>query len=473
MYLNILDRMTNNFQMSFLVSEILILLLYFSSFYFFLCSFTKFSVNKKIVLSFLFIFSLSQLLPFIYALRKQYFTWIFLLLYLGLCEKNIPQKIKIFLLGLLMSMVFFSHRWVSFYWIIFLVSLFLYFPRNKQLTWAILFSIWIWILVNISYFIPFLTIQANIIQDTIIAFINNIQVSSGASKSEEYLYRWFDMYKGQTNNTWISYFFADNILFLYLFSLIKFIRKDKFFIYFLALNLFIFFWSVMAGRLWHIANFFAVYFVGAYLFRYRRILMIFFFLFIISFSLEAYHRNIKNRYFSNIDWYLQNFLEQVPKKNTFLISLPNPFLRYSWYMSDYSAEAILQDSYSVYREKRELTGMLADFKWLFFLYWYDTVILPEYLRWYEIYVIFSYWAENHPPPEASKYFLQGRAKSINFLNSPFFELVQVQGIKSSSNLYGGRYPINYTFRLKKSTSVRYVPDDEIIGESIQAIRMLN
>jgi hypothetical protein len=78
---------------------------------------------------------------------------------------------------------------------------------------------------------------------------------------------------------------------------------------------------------------------------------------------------MNNRYFSIIDSYLQNFYKSVPKQDTFLVTLANPFLRYSGYKIEHSfTEATLRDTYSTFLEKGKITNMLIDFRSLFFLY---------------------------------------------------------------------------------------------------------
>jgi hypothetical protein len=129
----------------------------------------------------------------------------------------------------------------------------------------------------------------------------------------------------------------------------------------------------------------------------------------------------------------------------------------------------LRDTYSTFLEKGKITNMLIDFRSLFFLYWYETVILPESLRWYDIYVVFGYFSENYLSPEAQKYFLNTRISSKHFKDSPLYELVPIEWPKSSFNNYKSYYPINFVFRLKKWVSIRYVPDDEIISDALRAI----
>lgn len=470
MYLNTLERITNNFQLGFLISEITMVVLYFWSFYLFLWSYTKLSYRKKIIVCFLFVFSLSQFVPFIFSLRKQYFCWFFLIFYLAILGRKAVWGIKILLLGLFMSMIFFTHRWIAFYWGIFLIPLFFHPKQNKILILSIFKSILIWLLVNISYILPFFLIQISLLKDTFTLFTNNIQVATGLISTGGYKARWFDMYQGKTDNTWVSYFFANTIIFLYLFSLIRFIRRDKIFIYFVILNLFIFSWSVMAGRLWHVANFFAIYFFWHYIWRQRKMLIIFFSVCLVSFVSTAFQRNMNNRYFSVIDEYLQNFYGHVPKENTFMISLSNTFLRFSGYNNEYSfSRPILMDTYPVFIEKSKLTNTLVDFRSLFFLYWYRTVILPESLKGYDIYVVFGYFTENYLSPEARKYFISNRISSKNFLNSPLYELVNLNGGKSPLNNYKWYYPINSVFRLKEWAEIKYVPDNEIIAEALSAI----
>ncbi len=470
MYLNILERLTDDFQLSFLISEIVILILYFFSLYFFLWVYTKLSFRKKIIVSFLFIFSISQLLPFIFSLRKQYFCWPFLILYLAILGRKLLWKTKIFLLGLLMAMLFFTHRWIAFYGVIFLVTLFLKPKQNFNLIVLVSKSVLIWLIINIAYLTPFLLIQLGLIQDTFTLFLNNAQVAINGTGTNVYKSRWLDMYQWPTDNTWVSYFFGESVIFLYLFSLLKFIWKDKFFIYFTVLNLFIYLWAVMAGRLWHVAIFLAIYFFWQYLCRHKKLLILFFPFFLFPFVSQSFQWNMNNRYFSVIDDYLQNFYDQVPRENTFMVSINNPFLRYSGYKSEYSfTDAILRDTYSAYKEKWDTTNMLVDFRSLFFLYWYKEVILPESLRGYDIYVVFGYFTENYLSPEARKYFLNNRISSKNFLNSPLYELVSLNGGKSRLNNYKWYYPINFVFRLKKWVSIRYVPDNEIVSEALRVV----
>ena len=118
--LYILTLFINDFELSFLILEILIVVLYFFAFYFLINAFSSVSKTKKIIVSILFCFSAPQYLIFIFSIRKQFFAGLFFLLFFGLHKRFGHKLIP---LGIVFSMLFFSHRWVSFYLWVFLLIL--------------------------------------------------------------------------------------------------------------------------------------------------------------------------------------------------------------------------------------------------------------------------------------------------------------------------------------------------------------
>lgn len=466
------DLFTGSFWFAFLSLEITTILSYFLAFYLLLWSWTKLSFRKKIIISFLFSISLPQYLIFLHSIRKQFFDGVFFLLFLGIlprCKNLYHQGV----LGILFAEVFFAHRWVSFYLITFLLTFFLYWKQKIKIKYfkVTLIALIIGIAINISYLTPFIQIQSKILLDTFNPVKSNFsgEISSPNLAAPAVRSYWFDIFQSVgAGNPFLNYFFWYYIFFLFIISWFRNIKESIFTRYYIILNIFIYLIFTMAWRVAHLAN--IVWFsLFALLLNRKRFLSIITISYIIFTSMQTIAlTNIKNHYFGVIDSFMQDFYKKVPTEKTFLFSAwDNLFIRYSGYNSIGNfLKTTLGSSYEEYYKQGALDAQLSQFQKLFILSWYNQVVLPESLKWYDIYVVFGLYYPWHLKAYQSSLGVVVKTPIEKlFEQSPFFERVNINGYQDDLNRFQwSKYPISLVFRLKSNAPRQYIPDDEVVFE---------
>lgn len=468
------DLLIGSFRFAFLSLEITTVLCYFLAFYLLLWSWTKLSFRKKIIISFIFSISLPQYFTFLHSIRKQFFDWIFFLLFLGIFPrcKNVYHQV---ILGIIFAETFFAHRWVSFYLVILLPAILLYWKKGKDIKHLkkIFIALIIWLAINISYLTPFIKIQSKLILNL---FLNPIKKgvwtalsSSDFSAPSAVKAYWFDLFQSvAAGNPFLNYFIWYNILFLIIISWFWKIKKHLFMRYFILLNICIYLVLTMAWRVSHMTN--MVWFLlFALVLARKRFIAIIAISYIIFTSMQTIAlTNIKNHYFGVIDSFMQDFYNKVPTKKTFLFSAwDNLFIRYSGYNSvENFIKTSLKSSYEEYYENGQLSSYLSQFEKYFILSWYNQVVLPEMLEWYDIYVVFGlYYSWHVKNMRYSLSFPSSTPIEKLFAQSPLFEPVSINGFKDYRNQFQwAKYPISFVFRLKPDAPRTYVPNDEILFE---------
>lgn len=475
LYLYVLDTITNNFSFSFLLSDILNISLAYGVFYFFLGIFWI-SFRKKIILALIISISVPQFLIFTFSLRKQFFWILYSLLFLS-SALRFPKK-YIFL-SLLFGGLFFAHRGISFYTALSsIIVIFYYKFKFNSYVKAFFISIFFGVLMNISYLTPFIKIQFNILDHTFWALIHNTAVATWASNAK-YLARGFDifwLFGHDTNNTAFSFFQTLPFIFIPFLASFKKVKNKILFFYVITIFTMTYLWSVMA---WRISQLTTALILSVTFSAFRsRIIYIFFLSFmIISFVSIGVQKNMDNRYFGSRDSYINDFVKKVPKEGTFIFDQGNPLLGYLGYLdvNSFAPRTTLSSTVDEYLSNQRTIQFIRDVQGLFPLYWYNELILPNSLKWYNIYIVFWYFYDKYSYASNLKYDINAPILMSNFEKSHLFEEILIDWIKDTyHNNYKLRYyPITKVFRVRDSSSIRYVSDNDYLYSVIPIIKSLS